>query len=52
MNNLIDWEVQVSERANEEAHSVGQYLPTEIVYTYVRYPLSPSQLVSELTTVD
>lgn len=52
MNSLIDLEVQVSEWANEEAHSVGQYLSTEIVYTHVRCPLSPTHLVSKAATVD
>lgn len=32
MNSLINLEVQISEWANEEVHSVGQYLPTEIVH--------------------
>lgn len=52
MNSLIDLEVQISEQANEEAHSVGQYLPTEIVYACVRCPFSPTHLVSEAATMD
>lgn len=52
MNSLINLEVQISEWANEEVHSVGQYLPTEIVHTCVTCPLSPTHLASEGATMD
>lgn len=52
MAHLVDLEVQISECANDEAHSVGQYLLTKVVYTCVRCPLSPTHFVSEAAAMD
>lgn len=52
MNSLTGLEVQTSGSANEGMQSVGQYLLTGIVHTWVRCPLSPLLFVSEDDTGD